>query len=84
MFTDASLRKHDIEVANEAGRARMPEATDARFAPEALAILRDTRKFCPKCESEMVLRTAAKGLGAGTQFWGCSTYPRCRFTMPTA
>ena len=32
-------------------------------------------KFCPKCESEMVLRMATKGLGAGKQFWGCSAYP---------
>jgi hypothetical protein len=74
--------KHGIEIVNEIGLAQMLESTNARFDPETLTILRDTRKFCPKCESEMVLRTAAKGLGAGKQFWGCSTYPRCRFTMP--
>lgn len=73
--------KHGIEILNEVGLARMLETTDARFDPETLALLRDTRKFCPKCENEMVLRTATKGLGAGRQFWGCSTYPRCRFTM---
>ena len=73
--------KHGIEILNEVGLARMLETTDARFDPETLALLRDTRKFCPKCESEMVLRTATKGLGAGKQFWGCSAYPRCRFTM---
>jgi len=76
--------KHGIEIVNEVGLAQMLESTDAKFDPETLAILRDPRKFCPKCESEMVLRTATKGLGAGTQFWGCSTYPRCRFTMPVA
>jgi hypothetical protein len=74
--------KHGIEIVNETGLAQMLESTEARFAPEALAILRDTRKFCPKCESEMVLRKATKGLGAGRQFWGCSAYPKCRFTMP--
>ena len=46
-----------------------------------LAILRDMRKLCPKCESELVVRTAEKGAGAGKQFWGCSTYLKCRFTM---
>jgi restriction system protein len=74
--------EHGIEIVNEAGLAQMLEATAATFDPETLAILRDTRKFCPKCESEMVLRTARKGPGAGGQFWGCSTYPRCGFMMP--
>ena len=74
--------KHGIEIVNEAGLAQMLESTNAGFDPETLAILRDTRKFCPKCESEMVLRTAKKGLCAGSQFWRCSSYPRCKFTMP--
>jgi len=46
-----------------------------------LEILHDSRKLCPKCEREMVLRTAGRGPGAGKQFWGCSGYPRCRFRM---
>lgn len=33
---------------------------------------------CPKCGSEMVLRTAKSGPNAGNQFWGCSNYPQCR------
>lgn len=74
--------KHGIEIVNEAGLAKMIEDTDAQFDPETLAILRDTRKFCPKCEAEMVLRTATKGQGAGKNFWGCSTFPKCRFTLP--
>lgn len=57
--------KHGIEVVNEAGLARMLEATDAKFDQAALEILRDTRKLCPKCEWQMVLRTASKGPGAG-------------------
>jgi restriction system protein len=74
--------QHGIEVVNEAGLATMLEATDARFDPAVLEILHDTRKMCPKREREMVLRTAGRGTGAGTQFWGCSGYPRCRFAMP--
>lgn len=76
--------KHGIEIVNETGLAAMLETTDAKFHPETQEILRDTRKFCPKCESEMVLRTATKGLGSGKKFWGCSAYPKCRFTMPAA
>jgi hypothetical protein len=37
---------------------------------------------CPKCGSEMVLRTARHGPNAGNQFWGCSAYPKCRSTQP--
>jgi restriction system protein len=38
--------------------------------------------YCPKCGSEMVLRTARKGPKAGQQFWGCSRFPKCRITKP--
>jgi restriction system protein len=37
---------------------------------------------CPECGSEMVLRTAQKGPHPGRQFWGCSTFPKCRATKP--
>lgn len=33
---------------------------------------------CPKCGSEMVLRTAKSGANQGNQFWGCPKYPNCR------
>jgi len=33
---------------------------------------------CPKCSALMVERTAKKGKWAGSAFWGCSRFPRCR------
>jgi restriction system protein len=36
--------------------------------------------ICPKCGGEMVLRTVRKGPNPGLQFWGCSNYPKCRFS----
>lgn len=33
---------------------------------------------CPKCGSEMVIRTAKRGWNQGSQFYGCSNYPRCK------
>ena len=84
-YTDeARLFAHQngIEVLDEAALLGLIETTDARFDSEVLEIFRDKRKICPKCESEMVLRTAAKGAEPGRQFWGCSTFPRCRFIMP--
>src|SRR5439155_3054796 len=60
--------KHGIEILNETELANLLESVDARVDPEMLELLHDTRKFCPKCEMEMVLRTAMKGSGAGQQF----------------
>lgn len=37
------------------------------------------KKICPRCGSELVLRTAKKGDNAGNQFWGCSAFPKCRY-----
>ena len=42
---------------------------------------REAEKICPRCQHGLVLRTAAKGSKAGQQFWGCSNFPRCRFTQ---
>lgn len=33
---------------------------------------------CPRCGKPMVLRTARSGRKAGSQFWGCSDYPKCK------
>ena len=36
---------------------------------------------CPKCGSQMVIRTAKRGQNAGNHFWGCTTYPKCKGTV---
>lgn len=37
---------------------------------------------CPQCGAAMVLRTAREGTNAGSSFWGCPQYPKCRGTRP--
>ena len=37
------------------------------------------KKICPRCGSELVLRTAKRGAHAGEQFYGCSSFPKCRY-----
>lgn len=37
---------------------------------------------CPTCGAAMVRRTAKRGTHLGSEFWGCSLYPRCRGTRP--
>ncbi len=36
--------------------------------------------LCPLCGAKLVMRTARKGQNAGQQFWGCSSFPNCRYT----
>jgi hypothetical protein len=38
-------------------------------------------KVCSKCGSDMVLRKATKGKNAGNEFWGCSSFPTCRYVI---
>jgi restriction system protein len=39
----------------------------------------DVSNKCPQCGSQLVLRTARKGPSVGKDFYGCSSYPRCKF-----
>lgn len=38
-------------------------------------------RVCPRCGSALVLRSARRGPKAGSSFYGCSAYPKCRFTQ---
>lgn len=42
-----------------------------RFAP-------DRAKKCPRCGSDMVIRTSKRGPSAGDHFWGCRKFPQCK------
>ena len=70
--------RNNIEIVNHSALAATLERLNAHYDPEIQGLLNDTRKFCPKCEREMVLRTTKSGANAGRDFWGCSAYPRCR------
>lgn len=37
-----------------------------------------TTPTCPSCGVKMILKMAEKGRDAGSRFWGCRNYPRCR------
>ena len=39
-----------------------------------------SQKICPRCGNKLVLRMANKGANAGKQFYGCSAFPKCRYT----
>lgn len=48
--------------------------------PPDAAETTDEPEFCPLCGSPLVIRTAGKGSFDGRKFYGCSNYPKCRYT----
>ncbi|MBR4746486.1 MAG: DNA topoisomerase 3, partial [Desulfovibrio sp.] len=58
-------------------RSQAGKAEAAPAAPNASSDASGPR--CPRCGSELKLRQGKNG-----PFWGCSGYPRCRFTCPDA
>ena len=46
-------------------------------APE---LAENSDRICPKCSSMLVKRVAKKGKNAGSEFWACSSFPKCRYT----
>jgi hypothetical protein len=36
---------------------------------------------CPRCNEALVLREAKKGPNKGNSFYGCSSFPKCRYTQ---
>lgn len=46
--------------------------------PEKVPAVED--RVCPSCQSKLVMRVAKRGVHSGKSFYGCSTYPKCRYT----
>lgn len=69
---------HRIRIIERAGLIeRIEDAVSQPDGPVINALFHPP-KLCPKCGASMVLRTASKGRNPGQEFWGCSTYPKCR------
>ena len=39
----------------------------------------DNFEVCPWCGGKLLLRVAKKGVHAGSSFYGCSNYPKCKY-----
>lgn len=61
---------HMIEEGRSLTQKPVIEGLSPQFPP----------KLCPKCHSELVVRLAKKGQNAGKSFYGCTAFPKCRYT----
>lgn len=39
----------------------------------------ETEKTCPKCGNKLILRVAGRGENKGKKFFGCVSFPKCRY-----
>ena len=69
----AMMREYQAAIGARVGRETAPEMNVNEAVPRA--------PTCPECNSPMVLRRARKGARVGLEFWGCSTFPKCRGTV---
>lgn len=78
----AGLERQFVE---KGGYSEQLAAARIEKRKEILADQTDTteknKPSCPLCKKMMVLRTTKKGSRAGSQFWGCSAYPKCRGSL---
>lgn len=70
-----------VRVAPAPDRLTVGKAAPTDVAPKASPVA-SASPLCPQCNSEMLIRTARQGSNAGSEFWGCSTYPKCRGIRP--
>ncbi|EGR0791190.1 hypothetical protein EWS92_22315 [Vibrio vulnificus] len=61
----------------------MIEQVRNRPAEQAVEVTppKNATPLCPSCHAPLVMRTAKRGQNKGNQFYGCSSYPRCRYTQ---
>jgi len=87
--TEVLLTKPDVQqIIQQIADGRLKPSVKthiqhAKHVREIMATKNETirpvaTKTCPKCGSDMVLRTIKKDPKAGNQFWGCSAFPKCR------
>lgn len=71
-----------IRAARPMSAAATAKITASPKTVDTVAPSPKTVPACPQCGTGMVLRAARKGGNAGSSFWGCPQFPKCRGTRP--
>lgn len=69
------------DISDETADLEKTEKTDAISDKVSYTSEQPDALICPRCGSALVLRTAKKGDNAGNQFYGCSSFPKCRYIL---
>lgn len=90
-FTDDASKFAQNQPVDLIGGRELYELISSVQAPQKRANLRPSfntdevarhaaQKTCPSCGSELIPRVARKGVNAGSSFYGCAAFPKCRYT----
>ena len=41
---------------------------------------KENKNLCPRCGNTLVKRISKRGITKGNEFYGCSSYPKCKYT----
>ncbi len=83
------IKRFDREVFTTNEVSQIVNTLEAQIAKKEFS-LRDHRRslrrrhssktICPRCGSDLTIRTVKKGRRAGRQFYGCTSFPKCRYS----
>lgn len=68
--------RKDYSIRYEALVKRVEQPSEREDIVEAV-------NTCPRCGANLILRKAKKGPNVGQDFYGCSNFPKCRYTQNT-
>ena len=76
----ARVRQDESNVMHASSAHQEPLDANARGQePDGRESIHPGAPSCPRCGGNLVVRTARNGKNAGRRFWGCETFPQCRF-----
>ena len=76
----ARVRRNESNAVHASSAHQEPLDAKARGQePDGPESIHPGAPICPRCGGNLVVRTARKGKNAGRRFWGCETFPKCRF-----
>jgi restriction system protein len=76
----AALLELVKQMQGQTAPARRPQTLAASSLLAAAIDVPSSVPLCPKCAEPMLKRTARSGATTGSEFWGCSSFPKCRGT----
>jgi restriction system protein len=80
LVTGDELQQLVSSVQSSGGKSPVSQASTASKLSQASKP--DSKPpSCPRCASTLVLRAAKRGANAGKEFYGCESFPKCRYTQ---
>ena len=66
------------DVSNNAVSSDSSDSLHAGSIDSAQGVVSQREPVCPKCNTPMILRKARSGANTGSNFYGCTNFPKCR------